>query len=115
MFREICRGGRRAIGYRDRLKTAAQSIDDNDTHLRKPKRLLTDVIPGTAFRVSCASWAFAVSPVNPAVANAVAVTSQEVPPIPWVDSVLILFAHGSHSLCQADTARLLIVMFVVLS
>ncbi len=85
MFREICRGGRRAIGYRDRLKTAAQSIDDNDTHLRKPKRLLTDVIPGTAFRVSCASWAFAVSPVNPAVANAVEVTSQEVPPIQWVD------------------------------
>src|SRR2546429_11948 len=72
-------------GYRDRLKTAAQSIDDNDTHLRKPKRLLTDVIPGTAFRVSCASWTFAVSPVNPAVANAVEVTSQEVPPIQWVD------------------------------
>jgi len=28
MFLEICRGGRRAIGYRDRLKTAAQSTDD---------------------------------------------------------------------------------------
>ena len=47
MFREICRGGRRAIGYRDRLKTAAQSTDDNAKHLRKPERLLTDVIPGT--------------------------------------------------------------------